>query len=868
MRLTLADYEAMGGFGKALSERLDAIYKKELTEREARIAEILFRNLSKRDTEQRDIRQPVRVDRVAALAGVESEEVITVVEHFRGRGRNFIMPYLGDLGPETLLDVSHESLLRQWERLRGWLADEARSAEMYRRIERAAIRYKNEEGDLLARLDLAYARAWWEEKRPTALWASRYGLHFDLAESFLSASEEKKVQDEERKRQEYLERTLELFESRLTHASLLAKIEDYAAARETLNETRELDKEMPADRLYARNLMAWYADLMGGQAEKVYEGAGAVLQNVAVSPDRSLLAAVGERGAVVLFDEKSGEVRARLVGHKTVGSAQETSVKAAVFHPEGKWLATAGNDSRIILWSLPDGEKLKEWEAPAKVKALALGPNGDMLASGRTDNDITLWNGETGERLRTLEGHQNNISGLAFSPDGRLLVSSSYDRTARVWDVETGETQNVLQGHTNAVQGVAFHPDKPILASSSDDKYIVLWNLETGDRINVLRGHENYVVSLQFIDKGRRLISSSMDRTLRIWDTDTGVTLRVLQGHQAGGTGLAVKDDAVYSAANDVTVRRWGMNIEDLKVIDLQKELASSAISPDGTAVAAGCANGDLILYSMEHGDTLWEQKDTNVDRIMRLAFSPDGSHIISGGFDDKTLKLWDAKEGTLIQTFEGHTDDIHAVAFSPDGKAIASASYDGRIGLFEIGKEEGKFHAAHEGIVGSVAFSGDGASLLSAGVDGATRIWDIRTWLPTLIREYPKSNERIIWAAISPDGKRIAAVGRDLLVHVYDTESGGEEHAFVGHEQAVFRAEFSPDGGQVATVSGDATVRFWDLKTGTALFKIELPSPKGPPVPLWDFSFRCTPSGDCLIAVPLTSGKLVLYRMQGIYKD
>ena len=137
----------------------------------------------------------------------------------------------------------------------------------------------------------------------------------------------------------------------------------------------------------------------------------------------------------------------------------------------------------------------------------------------------------------------------------------------------------------------------------------------------------------------------------------------------------------------------------------------------------------------------------------------------------------------------------------------------------------------------------------------------------PSRSENFRNPAKRSFWAALSPDGSRIAAVGRDYLVRVYDKETGEEEHAFVGHEQAVYRAAFSPNGGQVATVSSDATVRFWDLKTKSELFKIDLPSHKSPPVPLWDFSFQCTPEGDCHVAVPLTQGRLALYRMKGVYK-
>jgi WD40 repeat protein len=100
----------------------------------------------------------------------------------------------------------------------------------------------------------------------------------------------------------------------------------------------------------------------------------------------------------------------------------------------------------------------------------------------------------------------------------------------------------------------------------------------------------------------------------------------------------------------------------------------------------------------------------------------------------------------------------------------------------------------------------------------------------------------------------------------VFDVQTNKEIATFVGHENAIFRAEFTPDGGQVVSVSTDATIRVWDIETRSALFTLRLPSHSGYPTPLWDFAFNCTQAGDCTMAVPLTRGRLVIYFMDGIF--
>jgi len=687
------------------------------------------------------------------------------------------------------------------------------------------------------------------------VWAKDKGLS-DEDHRFLAESEKLDLKAQMQK-----ERTASLFDSLLTHASLLARMENYAQAKQILNKTYELDPEILAPRRHARNLLAGFTEIMDGAANKVYKGAGAALKAVAVSPDGQLLATAGERGTLVLFDVESGQLLKRLEEHD-----KTEDVKAVVFQPQGKWLASAGDDERIILWSLPKGEKLLEWQAPAQVKALAVSPDGTQLASGGTGKDITLWVVESGKKVRTFTGHSERISegGLAFSPTGEQLASASYDDTARLWDVKTGETLHILKRHNGKVTNVAFSPDGKLIATSSEDKTIILWNVDSGEPLRLLRGHQNMVFGLRFFTEERYPVSASFDRTLRVWETDSGVTMRVLQGHEAGVGDIATHEGQLFSASNDGTVRRWELALSHQQVVDLPSEPNSAAIAPDGNSVAVGFADGTLRLYSLPDMRLLWEQEQVHTSNIYHLAFNLDGTLLATAGFSDQTAKLWQVKDNKLNekQTFSGHNRAVFSVTFSPDSQTLATASYDGQIGLFTVGTEQKRFiEKAHEGTVASIAFDSSGTRLLSSGYDDyAMRLWDISTDLPTLLQTFPKSQDKLTWASLSPNNQRVASVGRGSFAVIYATQDGQEQHRLVGHESTIYRAIFSPDSQQVATVSADATVRLWDLSNGSELFTLRLPTNSYPPVSLWDFDFRCLPDGYCWIAVPLTRGKLVLY--------
>lgn len=118
------------------------------------IAQILFRSLSERSGPKRDTRRPVSLKNVAEVAEVRPDEAITVVEAFRRSDRSFLMPPEDQaLTPETLIDISHESLIRQWQRMKDWVEREAQSAEIYRRLEQTALLHAEKRAGYLHGLD-------------------------------------------------------------------------------------------------------------------------------------------------------------------------------------------------------------------------------------------------------------------------------------------------------------------------------------------------------------------------------------------------------------------------------------------------------------------------------------------------------------------------------------------------------------------------------------------------------------------------------------------------------------------------------------------------------------------------------------------
>ena len=89
------------------------------------VAEKLFKALTEKGSDNREIRRPVTLGGLCALAEANQSEVSNVIETFRRSGRSFLMAPAGSLSSESLIDISHESLIRAWSRLKEWVEEES-----------------------------------------------------------------------------------------------------------------------------------------------------------------------------------------------------------------------------------------------------------------------------------------------------------------------------------------------------------------------------------------------------------------------------------------------------------------------------------------------------------------------------------------------------------------------------------------------------------------------------------------------------------------------------------------------------------------------------------------------------------------------
>ena len=687
------DYDSVGTMSDAMSLHANEAYE-ELSLRGKEICEMMFKTLTEKGSDNKGLRHPSSVPTMKSIAGCTSDELFEVVEKFRIPSRSFITPRQNvPLSDDSIIDLSHESLMRLWDRLREWVDDEAASVQMYLRLSEASAMYQQGKTSLWRPPDLQLAINWRDQHKPTLTWAQRYNPAFERAMVYLRTSEKEYLEEEENK--------IRLQKRQMKRTRIVAMILGVAAIISVGFMLFAFVQKIAADR---QTLLTEQQRVLAVKAKSSADSSAVVATRQSIIADSSNVVAQQKAEEARQQKEIADNQRALAVKNadeailqKGIAVQQSDSAKRARIRADQQaQLATEQRNAatRLRMLSIGKSMSIKSVQAQGQKDLQTLLAYQAYLfnkKNGGLENDADIYAGlynvarlYGSASYKSFKGHNSEIRSIAFVPGKNEFYTSGYDGQVLKWSLDSkDQTLQVVYSGTDVIEVLAVSPDASWLALGSGNSNIKMIPLKGNSVAYEMAGHKGNIKSLIFSFNGKYLYSASLDGKVLKWDIAARTSTNVTSGSMQI-TSIDVSSNGKYLAGinTDGNVIVWNpeSNSDNFRIETTGKNIKVIRFNPDNNLLAIGDINGNVELWDVNLRKKISEVK-AHTAQVNDIQFNTTLKQMATAS-NDKTLKIFNIEDPTDLTippiTFSDNEGFVLVMQFSPDGQLIISGAYEG----------------------------------------------------------------------------------------------------------------------------------------------------------------------------------------------
>ena len=675
-----SDYSSIGTMKGAISRHADEIYER-LDQNGKRICEKLFKIITGKGSDNKGVRYPSNVKTIRSVVRCTGDELYEVIEEFRNPSISVLTPHYSiRLDDDSIIDLSHESLIHLWDRLRIWIDEESSSVQMYLRLSEASALYQQGKTGLLKHPDLQLAINWREQNKPTLWWAQKYNPAYERAMVYLRTSEKEYLESEERKARHHRWRLhkIKIISSILGGVAIVAALAMIAAfiSKFSADSRRKIAEKQKDEIIVQKTAAEQYA---------------AVALKRSFDSDSSAIAA-SRREQIERILRRNAENQV-ISAKQDIDEARRESESAI----QASLLAMMNADSAIKLKNEIQRLRMISVAKSMSLRSLNLPAQNDLQAllayqaylfnkknkGSRNDADIYmgLYNiakQKGSSKLKTYAGFGSPVRSIAFIPGKNEFFTSDSEGKVLRWDLDNKEQSfRIVYSDSEVIDVMAVSPKADWLACGGADNSIKMIPVAGDNPGYELKGHSGKIKSLIFSYDSNFLYSAALDGKVLKWDLTARTSTDLATGTmQITSIDLSVNNKFIAGISDQGKAMVWKpeQNTEKFTIESAGKKIRSIRFKPDGERIAVGYDDGMIELWNIVLQKKVSEFK-AHSGEVNDIRFNSRFEQMATAG-NDGTLKLWDT--GDLINppvSFNDNDGLVIAFEFSADGEMILTGS-------------------------------------------------------------------------------------------------------------------------------------------------------------------------------------------------